>query len=79
MTYRGHIHNGVVVLEDPIDLPEGCRVQCELVALEFPHTTNATRHGGLYADLMEFAGTVKGTPPDGSKNHDRYLYGPSGT
>ncbi len=30
-TYRGHIHNGMVVLDDPIDLPEGTEVKVDAV------------------------------------------------
>lgn len=79
MTYRGYIQNGAVVLDDPIDLPEGCNVRCELVAIETSQPCSPAGGGGLYADLMEFAGTIKGTPADGSRNHDDYLYGTSYT
>ena len=75
MTYRGHIENGVVVLDDLIDLPDGSRVQCELTALDTPRSPEPNSNSGMYSDLMEFAGSVKGTPSDGSRNHDRYLYG----
>jgi hypothetical protein len=64
MTYRGHIHNGTVVLEDPIDLPDGCKVQCELTSLDVPKSLDTARQGGIFGDLMEFAGSVKGTPPE---------------
>lgn len=74
MTYRGHIHNGTVVLDDPVNLPEGCKVQCELTAIDGPRTVNVNGQPGMYSDLMEFAGSAKGTPPDGSRNHDHYLY-----
>lgn len=77
MTLRGHIENGVVVLDDPIDLPDGSRVQCELTALDTPQQTLPETHTGMFADLMDFAGSVKGAPPDGSRNHDQYLYGSS--
>ena len=33
-------------------------------------------NGWMYSDMIEFAGSVKGTPSDGSRNHDQYLYGP---
>ncbi|MFI5379239.1 MAG: hypothetical protein ACHRHE_08080 [Tepidisphaerales bacterium] len=29
MTFRGHIRNGVAVLDDPVHLPEGTAVQVE--------------------------------------------------
>lgn len=75
MTYRGHIENGVVVLDDPIELPDGSLVQCELTALDTPQSPTPNSNGGMYSDLMEFAGSVEGTPSDGSRNHDPYLYG----
>ncbi len=31
MTYRGHIKNGQILLEEPAPLPEGARVNVELV------------------------------------------------
>ena len=30
MSYRGHVRNGVVVLEGPVRLPEGAAVRVEL-------------------------------------------------
>jgi hypothetical protein len=31
MTYRGHVQNGQIVLDEPADLPEGTEVSVELV------------------------------------------------
>lgn len=31
MTYKGHVENGVVVLDDPTRLPEGAEVRIEFV------------------------------------------------
>lgn len=31
MTYRGHIRNGRITLDEPVDLPEGARVQVDLI------------------------------------------------
>jgi hypothetical protein len=31
MTYRGHIKNGQVTLDDPAELPEGAEVRVELI------------------------------------------------
>jgi len=30
MSYPGHVRNGVVVLDEPVDLPEGAAVRVEL-------------------------------------------------
>jgi len=76
MTYRGHIENGTVVLEEPLDLPEGSRVECELRVVEVPSasTNPARRKQSFYEEFEEFIGCVKGTPPDLSSNIDKYLY-----
>jgi hypothetical protein len=34
MTYRGHIKNGVAVLDEPILLPEGAQVKIQIDRLE---------------------------------------------
>ena len=33
MTYKGHVHNGVVVLDDPTQLEEGIRVEITVVRI----------------------------------------------
>ena len=67
MIYRGHVHNGVVVLDDPAALPEGTLVEVDLVAED----TGAT----LYDRLKPVIGTAQGLPPDAALNVDHYLYG----
>jgi hypothetical protein len=32
MTYRGHVRNGQILLDDPVQLPEGAQVNVALVA-----------------------------------------------
>lgn len=75
MTVRGHVRNGVVVLDDQL-LPEGTEVICTVVV----HTDvqPAETEPQPFEFLMKYAGVVKGTPPDLAKNHDVYLYGQSG-
>ena len=34
MTYRGYVRNGTVLLEEPVDLPEGTEVLVEPVAAD---------------------------------------------
>jgi hypothetical protein len=67
MIYRGHVHNGVVVLDDPAALPDGALVVVDLVAED----TGAT----LYDRLKPVIGTAQGLPPDAAQNVDHYLYG----
>jgi len=64
MPYRGHIRNGVVVLDEPLPLPEGSEVSVDAA----PHTSSTkAAHSplwGLFADEPELidqilADTVK--------------------
>lgn len=34
MIYKGHVENGVIVLDEPAGLPEGCEV--EVLAVDTP-------------------------------------------
>ena len=72
MTYLGHVENGVVILDQPIDLPEGTRVRVELTPVTPAKSTLGQR-------LLDFAGKAQDLPPDAARNVDRYLYGPSGS
>jgi hypothetical protein len=47
MTYRGHVQDGVIVVDEPIDLPEG-------TAVEF----HPIRTGGHHPDVARFAGVI---------------------
>lgn len=74
MTCRGYIQNGSVVLDAPIDLPEGCRVVCVILSVHKQETSLIHKGGGLYDDLLEFAGKVSSLSEDASENVDHYLY-----
>jgi hypothetical protein len=65
--HYGRVVNGVVVLEDRDALPEGTYVRVTPVQAE----------STLGQRLLEFAGTVKGLPPDMARNHDYYIHGTS--
>ena len=73
MTYRGHVTNGVVVLDPPAALAEGAEVEVHL--LEQPGSTDARDAQTLYEQLEPLIGKLKGLPPDAAINHDHYLYG----
>lgn len=69
MTYTGQVKNGVIALDDAVPLPEGARVEVEL--LESPlHVDD-----DLSAVLLRHAGKGKGLPPDLAANHDHYAHG----
>ena len=75
MTYRGHVCNGVVVLDDAVTLPEGLGVKVE--PMESPERPSEPDDDGptLYECLEPFVGKLEGLPPDASVNIDHYLYG----
>jgi len=68
MTYRGHIKNGSIVLDEPVALPEGARVE---VAVD-PTIETAPSFYDRFADLI---GSCPDLPPDMAENHDHYLHG----
>jgi hypothetical protein len=73
MTYHGHIKNGAVVLDDPVNLPEGAEVRVDLVPEVQPQ--NEDEGPTLYERLKDVIGQAKGLPPDAALNHDHYLHG----
>jgi hypothetical protein len=68
MTYRGHVKNGQITLDEPAPLPEGAEVHVEVVE------NNETKPT-IWDKLRAIAGTVEGLPSDMAVNHDHYLYG----
>lgn len=67
MTYRGHIENGVAVLDDDAKLPEGTEVVIALAELPVGATLSER-----FADVI---GSCPGLPEDMAENHDHYLHG----
>jgi len=67
-SFRGHIRNGVVVLDEPASLPEGSEVRVHLASTD-------EQLASLREGLLKFAGIVDDLPEDFSVNHDSYLYG----
>jgi hypothetical protein len=68
MTYRGHVKNGVIVLESPVELPEGAEVEV--------HTADKVSATATWAEVFrDVIGKADGLPADSSTNHDHYLYG----
>lgn len=75
MTLLGHIHNGVVVLDEPTPLPEGAAVRIEFV---LDGTDDANESAGpktLYERYMSIIGAGKGLPSDLAEQHDHYIHG----
>ena len=68
MVYRGHVHNGVVVLDKGASLPEGTVVKIEAIEA----SESSTGDDRLY-QLSDLA--VPTGIPDLALNIDHYLYG----
>lgn len=79
MTYRGHIKNGMVVLDGEVTLPEGCEVRVDVLATPASDTTHEAEsdEGGKNGRqrLVRYAGIAKDMPADAARNLDHYLYG----
>ena len=71
MAYKGHVENGAVVLDEPINLPEGAVVRIELAALGGAGDAEAIPT--LAERLASVIGKAEGLPADWSENHDKYL------
>ncbi len=66
MKYRGHVKNGVVVLDQGSQLPEGATVHVAPV-------NGCSRN--LANNLRKLAGRARNMPSDMARNHDHYLHG----
>jgi len=68
MTYRGRVKNGVIVLDEPLTLPEGAQVEVT--------PSDAQGDGPTWAEVFkDVIGKAAGLPADSSINHDHYLHG----
>lgn len=67
MTVRGHVENGVVVVDEPAVLVEGAEVLVELKQAR-PRQT-------LAEQFKNIIGAVTDLPEDMAANHDRYIHG----
>jgi hypothetical protein len=66
MTYRGHVKNGMIVLDPPAELPEGAEVTIQC---------NEPRETPKERPLLKYAGQATDLPADASRSVDRVLYG----
>lgn len=71
MTYRGHIHNGAVVLDEPADLPEGALVSVQPEANPAP----GMDHDEFVAEVLKLAKPRPHWPEDYELNHGHYVSG----
>jgi hypothetical protein len=74
MTYRGHIRNGWITLDNPTPLPEGAAVKVEVLGSGDNDQSGQAREN-LNALLRRHAGKGRDLPPDLATHHDHYAHG----
>ena len=67
MQYRGRVRNGVIVFDDPVELPEGTPVNVE--------PTEAKAIPTLAGQFKDVIGIVTDMPSDMAENHNHYIHG----
>ena len=67
MVYRGHVKDGVVVVDEARP-PEGAEVRVELLPAD-------AQAPSIWRKLRKYAGAVEGLPPDMARNRDHYIHG----
>lgn len=66
MSYKGHVRNGIIVLDEPVPCEEGAEV-----SVDFAESGGPT----LAERMASVIGTAEGLPEDAAENLDHYLYG----
>ena len=59
--------NGTIVLDEPLPLPDGTRVEVEVKPADGKQPT--------LAFLLKYAGCMSDLPPDFAEQHDHYIHG----
>ncbi|MGD9855048.1 MAG: hypothetical protein AB7U20_08860 [Planctomycetaceae bacterium] len=74
MVYSAHVRNGAILLDHPVDLPEGAAVTVEICG---PEVAAAKPNGAptLFERLQSVVGAAQGLPEDAASQIDHYLYG----
>lgn len=73
MTHHASVKKGALVLDQPLDLPEGTRVEVEVRPAPSPAETEPVPT--LLEQMSDLVGRAEGLPSDLARNHDHYLYG----
>ena len=64
MVLLGHVRNGMIVADTPVELPEGASVRIELLVEDSPPPQPLPRQGGQYAGQIWMAPDFDEWPPD---------------
>ena len=73
MVYRGHVENGVVVVDEAVVLPDGLLVNIEPSPMGQQEPAPDNSGETLGQKLLKHAGKATGLPHDLAENHDHYL------
>ena len=68
MSLTGVVTNGMIVLDNNAQLPDGTRVEIHVADAEAPASPLAKM-------LLTHAGKAQGLPEDAAVQHDHYLHG----
>lgn len=75
MTYQGHFHNGVVVLDEGAVVPDGVRVRVEVLPSGETKNQPEAEPLTLYERYKSIIGKAEGLPADFAAQHDHYIHG----
>jgi len=75
MTYQGHFENGIIVLDEPVHVPDGAKVRIELLAPSESPQNTATLSGTHYEHYESIIGAIEDLPRDFAAEHDHYIHG----
>jgi hypothetical protein len=71
MPYKGHVRNGVIVLDEPAQLEDGAEVHIELAS----RVEEKQGHRPFRERYAAVIGKADGLPRDAAENIEHYLYG----
>jgi len=73
--YKGHVSNGVIVLDSPAALPEGAAVRVRPVGRRRARPARGRSDTDpAWDEIAKLAGTIEG-PEDWAAEHDHYIHG----
>ena len=75
MTVLGHIENGVIVLDEPAELPNGVKVRVELLTSVEAAGAPQSRPGTPFEHYQAIIGAIDDLPKDFAAQHDFYIHG----
>jgi predicted DNA-binding antitoxin AbrB/MazE fold protein len=75
MTYQGHFEDGIIVLDEPVELPDGAKVRVELLPSENAAQKAESPRGNHYKHYESIIGAIDDLSEDFAAQHDHYIHG----